>query len=110
MRTKSSSAVKGWQVATEQPDAVDEVLIGSDFEVDVRDVPISQIVNVKATRERLRKTQEQFAEAFGLSVSSLRNWEQGTRTPERPVALYLRLIDRFPEQVEAEVRKIKAAE
>jgi DNA-binding transcriptional regulator YiaG len=64
---------------------------------------VSRTVNIRATRDRLGMTQEEFATAFGLSISSLRNWEQGTRTPERPIALYLRLIDRFPKEVMEEV-------
>ena len=79
---------------------------GDDIEVTIN-VPIPRDVNVRAIREKQRMTQEQFAECYGLSVASLRNWEQGTRTPERPIAIFLRLIDKFPEQVRNEVAMLK---
>lgn len=66
-------------------------------------------VDVRAIRMRMSMTQEQFAECFGLSVASLRNWEQGTRRPEQPIALYLRVIDKFPEQVMKEIAAMKNA-
>lgn len=71
-------------------------------------VPISRTVNVKAIRNKLEMTQQEFAQAFGLSLPSLRNWEQGTRMPERPIALYLRLIEKYPDEVRHEVASIRA--
>lgn len=71
------------------------------------EVPISRAVDVKAIRSKLGMTQEKFATTFGLSLASLRNWEQGTRIPERPIAMYLRLIDKFPEEVRKEVEAMR---
>lgn len=71
-------------------------------------VPISRTVDVKAIRKSLSMTQEEFAESFGLSLASLRNWEQGTRVPERPIALYLRLIAKHPEKVRQEVEAMRS--
>ena len=70
---------------------------------------IPRDVDVRAIRDKLDMTQEAFAQTFGLSIASLRNWQQGTRTPGRPIALYLRLIDRFPEQVQEEVAAARGA-
>jgi DNA-binding XRE family transcriptional regulator len=69
--------------------------------VDLRDV------DVRAIRDKVGMTQEQFAECFGLSVASLRNWEQHTRRPEQPIALYLRVIDKFPAEVMKEIAALK---
>ena len=66
-------------------------------------VPDTRDIDVRAIRQSMGMTQEQFAAAFGLSVASLRNWEQGTRKPERPIALYLRLIARYPDEVRREI-------
>lgn len=71
-------------------------------------VPISRTVDVKAIRKSLSMTQEEFAESFGLSLASLRNWEQGTRIPERPIALYLRLIEKHPDKVRQEVDAMRS--
>lgn len=72
-------------------------------------VPISRTVDVRLIRQSLELTQEQFAESFGLSLASLRNWEQGTRIPERPIALYLRLVAKYPDIVRKEVEAMRAA-
>jgi putative transcriptional regulator len=52
---------------------------------------------VKALRQRLGMTQTEFAEAFGLPVSTLRDWEQRRSTPDAPARALLRAIEREPE-------------
>ena len=39
-------------------------------------------VNVKSVREKTGLTQTRFASAFGISVKTLRHWEQGERKPQ----------------------------
>jgi putative transcriptional regulator len=41
-------------------------------------------------------TQTQFAAAMGISVHTLRNWEQGRRRPEGPAIALLRIAARHP--------------
>ena len=41
-------------------------------------------------------TQTQFASAMGISVHTLRNWEQGRRRPEGPAISLLRIAARHP--------------
>ncbi len=41
---------------------------------------------VKALRQRLGMTQAEFAEAFRLPISTLRDWEQRRSTPDAPLA------------------------
>ena len=62
----------------------------------VIDVPV---VDVRAIRERLDLSQRAFAREFGFSISTIRNWEQGTRRPEKSARILLTLIDRHPETV-----------
>jgi DNA-binding transcriptional regulator YiaG len=38
--------------------------------------------DIKAIRKRLEKSQSEFALMIGVSVSTLRDWEQGRRRPE----------------------------
>lgn len=40
-----------------------------------------------------------FAEALGISVHTLRNWEQDRRTPEGPALALLRVVARHPRVV-----------
>jgi putative transcriptional regulator len=52
---------------------------------------------VKALRQALGMTQAEFAEAFGLPISTLRDWEQRRSTPDAPARALLRAIEREPE-------------
>jgi putative transcriptional regulator len=52
---------------------------------------------VKALRQRLGMTQIEFAEAFRLPISTLRDWEQLRSTPDAPARALLRAIEREPE-------------
>ena len=52
--------------------------------------------DVVALRKFVGLTQEQFAEALGISVHTLRNWEQGRRSPEGPALALLRIAARHP--------------
>ena len=55
--------------------------------------------DVKAIRSRLRKSQSEFAVMIGVSVATLRNWEQGRRTPEGPALALLRVASAEPQAV-----------
>lgn len=56
-------------------------------------------VDVKAIRKRTRLSQTAFAERFGLSVGTVRDWEQNRRLPDRPARILLAVIEREPEAV-----------
>ena len=43
---------------------------------------------VKLIRERYGLSQDKFATLMGISIATLRNWEQGRRKPEGPPACY----------------------
>ena len=52
--------------------------------------------DVVALRRFVGLTQRKFAEALGISVHTLRNWEQGRRNPEGPALALLRIAARHP--------------
>lgn len=52
--------------------------------------------DVVALRRFVRLTQVQFAIAIGISVHTLRNWEQDRRRPEGPAIALLRIAARHP--------------
>ena len=47
-------------------------------------VTVFRPTDVKAVRRKLGASQSEFALMIGVSVATLRNWEQGRRTPEGP--------------------------
>lgn len=52
--------------------------------------------DVAAIRRFVQLTQDQFAEALGISVHTLRNWEQDRRLPQGPGLALLRIAARNP--------------
>jgi putative transcriptional regulator len=56
--------------------------------------------DVQAIRKRLKKSQEEFALMLGVSVATLRNWEQGRRHPHGPARALLKIAAENPKAVE----------
>ncbi len=52
--------------------------------------------DIAAVRRFVGLSQPQFAAAVGISVGTLRNWEQGRRRPEGPAIALLRIAARHP--------------
>jgi putative transcriptional regulator len=61
--------------------------------------------DVTLIRAKLGLTQEQFAELCGVSVATLRNWEQGRRRPRGPSRALLSLVDQEPEAALRAIRR-----
>ena len=57
-------------------------------------------VNVSDIRMALNLSQENFAHKYGFSLSSIKNWEQGRRTPEGPARTLLAMIKKRPDEVD----------
>ena len=55
--------------------------------------------DIKDIRNGFGLTQEQFAALLGISVRTLRNWEQGRRVPEGPARVLLQVAAKHPEAV-----------
>ena len=56
-----------------------------------------RVSRVKVLRQRLDMTQAEFAEAFHLPITTLRDWEQHRSTPDAPARALLLAIERDPE-------------
>ncbi len=63
-------------------------------------------VDVKALRTRLGLPQTEFAARFGLSIATVRDWEQGRTTPDRQAQVLLRVIEAAPDVVAAAARAV----
>lgn len=53
--------------------------------------------DVKEIRSTYKLSQTEFAALMGISVKTLRNWEQGRRSPEGPARVLLQVAARHPE-------------
>jgi len=55
--------------------------------------------DVRKIREKLHKSQSEFARMIGVSVATLQNWEQGRRQPEGPARALLVVAAKAPNVV-----------
>jgi len=60
--------------------------------------------SVAAIRAKLRLSQEEFSAAFGISLATLRNWEQGRRQPTGAARVLLHVAAKHPKAVLDAVR------
>jgi putative transcriptional regulator len=55
--------------------------------------------DVREIRAQYGLSQNEFAAMLGISVGTLRNWEQGRRVPEGPARVLLQVAAKHPEAV-----------
>ncbi len=56
-------------------------------------------IDVKNIRTQIGMSQNEFASAFGISVSTLRHWERGDRKPQGPALVLLNVVAKEPQTV-----------
>jgi len=60
--------------------------------------PADDIAHYSRTlRGRTKLTQAEFAARIGVPIETVRNWEQGKRSPRGPARALLKIIDKAPE-------------
>ena len=62
--------------------------------------------DVAVLRRFVGLTQTRFAQAVGISVHTLRNWEQGRRHPEGPAVALLRIAARHPRMIRENLESV----
>lgn len=55
--------------------------------------------DIKAIRKHAKVTQQEFATMIGVSVGTLRNWEQGRRVPDGPALALLKVASVDPKYI-----------
>jgi putative transcriptional regulator len=58
----------------------------------------------RGVRARTKLTQAEFAARIGVPIETVRNWEQGKRSPRGPARALLKLIDKAPDVAFAVLR------
>ena len=53
-------------------------------------------IDVKAIRKRVKMSQSEFAQTYGISKRALQEWEQGGRQPDSAARAYLTVIAKEP--------------
>ena len=62
-------------------------------------------VDVRAIRQRLKLSQEEFASEFGFTTNQIRDWEQGRSRPTGAARAYMVIIHSEPDTVRALLKK-----
>ena len=62
-------------------------------------------IDVKAIRKRVKMSQAEFSNAFGISKRALQEWEQGGRQPDSAARAYLTVIGKEPAMVQRALGK-----
>ncbi len=65
----------------------------------VKSYNVPENIDVKKLRESLGMTQPEFAIRFGFSLGTLRQWEQGRRSPDGSARVLLTVISHDPKAV-----------
>jgi putative transcriptional regulator len=55
--------------------------------------------DVLSIREKYDMTQQEFSSLLGISVGTLRNWEQGRRKPQGPAKVLLKIAEKRPKAI-----------
>ena len=64
-----------------------------------------EIINVKAVREKTGMSQQKFCATFGISIGTLRHWEQGLRSPRGSARVLLKVVDHNPTAIIEAIRQ-----
>lgn len=73
---------------------------GDQTSAKVTTVHVPDDIDVRKIRKQSGLTQQAFADHFGFAVSTVRDWEQGRRYPERAARILLKVIEHEPNAVE----------
>jgi len=60
---------------------------------------IPTAVRARRVRKSLDMSQIEFSQWLGVSVNTVRNWEQGKRGPSGPADALLGLVEAIPDQI-----------
>ena len=58
-----------------------------------------EVIDVQAIRQKTGMSQQRFCATFGISLGTLRHWEQGLRSPRGPARVLLKIVNKNPNAV-----------
>jgi len=56
-------------------------------------------IDVKSIRQKTGMSQQRFCATFGISIGTLRHWEQGLRSPRGAARVLLKVVENNPKAV-----------
>ena len=78
------------------PDGSEQALSGAAAPVPHSNSAEPDAAYARGVRARTKLTQAEFAARIGVPIETVRNWEQGKRSPRGPARALLKVIDKAP--------------
>jgi putative transcriptional regulator len=78
-------------------DATTDADISNHQAIDEVDAMLDAAKFARRVRRRLGLTQVEFSDRLGISLDTIRNWEQGKRSPTGAAKALLKVLDKAPE-------------
>ena len=91
---------KGWpkgRINAARVDATTEAELAAQQTSDDADAMQDAAKYARRVRQRLGLTQQELSRRIDVSLETIRNWEQGKRSPTGAAKALLRVLDRAPE-------------
>ena len=60
---------------------------------------VMESIDVKAIRKKTGMSQQKFCSTFGISLGTLRHWEQGLRNPRGTARVLLKVVEHNPDAI-----------
>ena len=64
-----------------------------------------ELIDVKAIRKKTGMSQQKFCATFGISIGTLRHWEQGLRSPRGPARVLLKVVQHNPKAIVESIKE-----
>lgn len=87
-----------------QVDATTDSDIAAHKAADDAEASLDAAKFARRVRRRLGFSQTEFADRIGVSLDTIRNWEQGKRSPTGAATALLKILDKAPEVALAALR------
>jgi putative transcriptional regulator len=104
LRRDGSLAVRGrgrrrmsGRIDAQKVDGTTEKVLGRQAAADDAQARSDAAAYARRVRRRTGLTQAAFAERIGVPLDTVRNWEQGKRSPAGPARALLKVLDHAPE-------------
>jgi putative transcriptional regulator len=79
--------------------SANEALSIAKGDIEPVDVFVPQNIDIVAIRKHQKLSQADFAQRYGLSLGTVRDWEQKRRKPDRAALILLSVIEKNPDAV-----------
>ena len=91
------ATLAGGRIDTARVDATTENVIAKQAAADEAEAMQDAAKFARRVRKRLGLSQAEFSERIDVSLDTIRNWEQGKRSPTGAAKALLKVLDKAPE-------------